>query len=151
LILDLGCGTYCRGDVGVDVQFSYRNPLDQPEKFDNLFGSKNKDCMLVLSNLNYPLPFRNEVFNMVLARAVLEHILRPYDLLLEIRRVLRKNGVLKVVVPNAKVSVADWRDSGHVVSFTVPTITRLISKVFKVKKTKLLFNGESIYVEAVKE
>lgn len=151
LVLDLGCGTYCRGDVGVDIQFWYRHPLDQPEKFDFLFGSRNPYCDRVLADLNYPLPFRDDAFDLVLARAVLEHILRPYDLLLEVRRVLRRGGRLKLVVPNARVSMSDWRDEGHVYSFTVPTITRLVSKTLRVVKVELLFNEESIYLEAVKE
>jgi len=147
MILDLGCGTYCRGDVGVDLQFWFKHPLDQPERFDHLFGSMNPWCDRVMADLNYPLPFRSESFDLVLARAVLEHILRPYDLLLEVRRVLRRGGKLRVVVPNARKSLADWRDESHVIS----TIRRLVSRVLKVVKVELLFNGESIYVEAVKE
>jgi len=151
LVLDIGCGTYCRGDVGVDIQFWYKNPCDHPEKFDGLLGSKNPNCMYVGADLNYPLPFRDEVFDVVVARAVLEHLLRPYDCLLELRRVMKKGGRLLIIVPNARVSEADWRDDTHYYSFTPPTARRLVSKVFKVKTLKLLFGGETIFVEAIKE
>ena len=149
--LDLGCGSYCRADIGIDIQFWERNPYDQPEKFDWLMGSRNPECMLVGGDLNYPLPFRDEAFDEVIARAVLEHIVRVYDLLLEVRRVLKRGGRLKVIVPNARKSLADWRDQEHVYSWTPPTIKNLISKVLRVVKVELLFNEESIYVEAIKD
>ena len=150
LTLDLGCGSYPRGDVNLDLQFSYRHPLDEPWKFDEVVGGKAENPDLVMADANYPLPFRDESFTCVIMRDVLEHLLNPYNTLREVHRVLKRGGVLKVTVPNARVSLADWRDETHLYSFTEPTIRRLIGRLFRVEKCKLLFNNEVIYVEARK-
>ena len=149
--LDLGCGTYCRGDIGIDIQFWFRNPYDKPELFDSIMGRINPFCDKVMFDLNYGLPIRSGSIDMVIARAILEHLLKPYELLNEVKRVLKKGGVLKLSVPNARVSEADWRDPTHYFSFTVPTIRNLVTAVLKIKRIELIMNNEEIYVEAVKE
>ena len=150
MIVDLGCGTYCRGDLGIDVQFDTKNKYDQPWKFDGIMGSKNPNCQHIFADLNDKLPLMDNSFDVVIMRDVIEHLLRPYDTLLEVKRVLKINGILKLTTPNAQVSKADWRDEEHIYSFTEPTITRLVGKVLKVEKVSLLFNDEVIYVEAKK-
>ena len=148
--VDLGCGTYCRGDIGIDIQFWFKNPYDIPELFNSIMGGLNPLCDKVMSDLNYGLPLRSNSVDVIVARAILEHLLRPYELLKEVKRVLRKGGVLKLSVPNARVSEADWRDPSHFFSFTVPTIRNLVTAVLKVTKVQLIMNDEEIYVEAVK-
>lgn len=151
LVLDIGCGTYCRGDVGIDIQFWYKHPLDQPEKFDPIMGPRNPLCDRIMSDLDYGIPLRDSCVDVIVARAVLEHLKCPYYVLKECKRVLKPGGIIKIVVPNARVSWADWRDSGHLYSWTEASIRNLVSRFFKIVKLQLLFNGESIYIEAVKE
>jgi len=148
--LDIGCGSYPRGDVGVDIDFSWSNPFHQPWKYDDVVAPRSEVCDRVRADVNYPLPFRDECFDAVLIVHTLEHLLRPYECLLEVRRVLRRGGKIVVVVPNARKNLADWRDEGHVFSFTEPTIRRLISKVFTVQEVKMLFEGDDIMVVGVK-
>ena len=150
MILDLGCGAYCRGDLGIDIQFSNMNKFDEPWKFDEIMGSKNPNCECIQVDLNKPLPLKDNSFDIVIMRDVIEHLLRPYDTLLEVKRVLKPNGILKLTTPNAQVSKADWRDEEHIYSFTEPTITRLVGKVLEVVKSSLLFDNEVIYIEAKK-
>ena len=148
--LDIGCGTYCRGDVGVDIQFTYMHPDHVPEKFDTYTAPAKSLRDLVKADCNYHLPFRDECFVEVYIVHTLEHLLRPYELLCEVRRVLKRGGVLKVIVPNAKVNWADERDPEHVFSFTIHTITRLVSKVLRIRRSFTIFNDWDIYVEAEK-
>jgi len=149
--LDIGSGSYTRGTINIDVNFNWSSPFMHSWKYDELIAPKNEDGDKVLADANYPLPFRDNVFDEVYLVHVIEHLLRPYECLCEVKRVLKKNGIVKVVVPNAQKNLADWRDNEHVFSFTKPTITRLIKKLFKVKEVRLLFNDEDIYVMAVKE
>jgi len=149
--LDIGSSSYTRGTVNLDRNFDWSSPFMQSWKYDELIAPKNDDGDKVVADANYPLPFRDNVFDEVYLVHVIEHLVRPFELLCEVKRVLKKNGIVKVVVPNARVNLADWRDNEHVFSFTKPTITRLVKKVFKVKEVRLLFNDEDIYVMAVKE
>jgi len=138
LTIDLGCGSYCRGDVGVDVNFKWKNPYHRPEFFDKLTHGKVKDPDLVLADLNYPLPFRDKAFDRAFLVHVIEHLYRPYELLKEIHRILKDNGELIIICPNAKVSFADWNDDTHLISFTEPTLKRFVSLVFRHVEVKVL-------------
>ncbi len=149
-VLDIGCGTYCRGDIGIDIQFSYKHPLDQPEKFDSLMGSRNPMCDRVMADLDFGIPLRSNCVDTIIARSVLEHLKCPFKVLEECRRVLKSGGIIKIVVPNARISQADWRDRTHLYSWTTASIENLVSRFFRVERIDVLFNGESIYVVARK-
>ena len=138
LKLDLGCGSYCRGDVGLDVDFSWSNPWHRPEFYDRVAGPRRPHPDLVLANANYSLPFRDNAFSEVVMIHVIEHLVRPYDCLREIRRILRPSGKLVLVTPNARKSPADWRDGGHVLSFTEPALRRLLLMVFSYVEVRVL-------------
>ena len=148
--LDIGSGSYIRGDVNVDIDFSWSSPYMHSWKYDQFTSPRKQFCDRVRADANFRLPFRDECFDEVYMVHVLEHLLRPYDVLLEVRRVLRRGGVLKLFVPNARVNLADWRDEEHVYSWTEPTIRRLVSKVLRVLDVKLLFGDDDIYVLAQK-
>jgi len=148
--VDLGCGTYCRCEVGVDIQFWHRNPHDRPELFDNIVGGLNPHCDRVLADLNYPLPFRDSFAIRIVMRAVLEHLECPFRTLLEVKRILKQGGKVLIVVPNARVSQADWRDPSHLYSWTEASLRNLLSKIFRKVEVKVIMNGESLLAVAEK-
>jgi|GEM_PF-5118119 len=154
LTLDLGCGSYCRGRVGIDIDLEWSHPLHDPTRFDKYSAPRNPHADLIIADANYPLPFRDNAFDKVFMIHVIEHLLRPYDCLCEVRRVLKPGGELILITPNARVSPADWRDEGHVYSFTIKTIERLVSKVFEIVECRILEEepivGHDIYVRAKK-
>jgi len=69
-VLDLGCGSLKRGNVGVD--------LERTSKVD------------IIADAHY-LPLRSRSFNGCIAYAVLEHVNNPLQVIHEISRVLREN------------------------------------------------------------
>ena len=71
------------------------------------------------------LPFKDNIFDVVLAKDVLEHIYSFIDITKEINRVLKLNGKLFVSVP-AEFSFILWDDYTHKRAFSVRGITSLL-------------------------
>ncbi len=82
LTLNLGCGEDTWGDIRVD--------------FTTLANGAN-----VIADLNLPLPFPDKVFSKVLLRGVIEHMMNPGKLILEVYRVLMNNGEIEILTDNA--------------------------------------------------
>lgn len=147
LVLDLGCGSYCRGDVCLDINFNWYNPYHIPQQYDFIVGGKTRINDKVLANADYSLPFRDNVFDKVLIIHTLKHLRCPYFTLREVYRVLKKDGLLVVIVPNAVKNKADWLDDTHIYSFTKPTITRLVKlSGFEVVEEELIIEELDIYI-----
>jgi SAM-dependent methyltransferase len=95
-VLDLGCrdgaltAEYLHGNdvVGVDVDRSA------------LARAGNRGIETTWADLDDPLPFEDESFDVVVTAEVLEHLRLPDVMLAEARRVLRPDGLLVGSVPN---------------------------------------------------
>jgi SAM-dependent methyltransferase len=135
MILDLGCGSYCRGDIGIDVSFNAPGTAH----LDRYIGySANPGPTLIRSDLNFGIPLGNNSVDTVLVIHCLEHLFSPYLFLTECRRVLRDNGKLVIVVPNPVTNDADWKDRTHIYSFTEASLRNLVGMFFEIEKCILI-------------
>lgn len=147
-ILDIGCGdgelllmAKKRGyqeAVGVDlsqnvVDMAKENIMNQK---GNLFGFSVKR-----GDADGKLPFSDQSFDTVTMIAVLEHVFDPYHAIGEARRVLKKNGLFILEVPNLawlpyRISLLfgqlpqtayeiGW-DGGHLHYFTFAAVEKLL-------------------------
>src|SRR5262245_50018352 len=113
-VLDLGCG---QGDIG-----RYRPPAAR-----HVVGADASEEMLRIAARHETvcgwdgdcgvLPFRDGVFDAIVAKDVLEHLTRPWLIVSEMHRVLRSGGQVIASVPMARAS-AVWSDYTHVRGFT---------------------------------
>lgn len=114
-ILDIGCwnGDFTvqiRDVLGVSQNNVYGIEADKDEHSDSYGGieaganevevARSRGIQVTESDLNKPLPFADGTFDVITANQVLEHVWKVDDLLLEIRRVLKDDGVFVVGVPN---------------------------------------------------
>jgi len=118
LILDLGCGSFPKGDVNVDlflapIQSAEKLPIE-PKKIKNF----------VLADAHY-LPFRDDTFTIVYSSHVLEHLVNPYIALKEFKRVSR--AVVYINVPSSKYP-NDCRY--HLYRWDANTLEHLLKMVF---------------------
>jgi SAM-dependent methyltransferase len=89
-LLDVGC---CKGDLK-----KYVNRGLQYYGVDRLQVNLEN---FILADLNSRgLPYKDKVFDAVNCSAVLEHLFYPLELLKEIKRVLKDDGVLLISLPN---------------------------------------------------
>ncbi|MGQ9722048.1 MAG: class I SAM-dependent methyltransferase [Candidatus Jordarchaeum sp.] len=108
--LEVGCG---RGDfLEAMVNYSKINQLDLVgldfsisglKNFINFQKKKRKlasgVAQVILADAHH-LPFKSEVFDLVVSCEVLEHLINPLNALKEMRRVISKEGFLIVSTPN---------------------------------------------------
>jgi len=87
-----------------------------------------------VSDVMARLPFADSTFDFVFALEIMEHVESPTSMLTECRRVLKPDGALILSVPNPYCWIeiyGNWRripeSEGHVSSFTLQTISRLVS------------------------
>ena len=100
-VLDVGCGTGlfmkqiiddgCKECYGVDGRHGH---------IQHALKRGYKDIRLVEDLSTSVLPFDNAAFDLVICKDVLEHLLHPLHALTEIKRVLKKDGLFLVHVPN---------------------------------------------------
>ena len=145
MILDVGAGSYCRGDVCLDVNPHWSSRYHDPTRFD-FIAPKAKIYDYIIADADYPLPFRDNAFDKVLMIHVIEHLRCPYRTLLEVKRVLKPGGSVVIVSPNSYRNPADAYDSGHIYSFTPYSLPRLASLVFSEVKATTIFNELDLYV-----
>lgn len=83
-MLNIGCGTDIRPqqEGWINIDYIWRNGVD-------IVMNLNKDC----------LPFEDNSIDKILCSHVLEHVLNPYELVMECHRVLKKDHVLLIKLP----------------------------------------------------
>lgn len=114
-LLDIGCwnGDFTvqiRDELGVSKDRVFGIEADKDQHADSYGGieaganevkvAKSKGIQVHETDLNKPLPFADKSFDVVTANQVLEHVWNVDALLLEIKRVLKDDGVFVVGVPN---------------------------------------------------
>lgn len=136
VVLDLGCGNgqntlkaskFVKRAVGVDYdKFS----LDIARKTAN---GKNIDFKKL--NLEAKLSFGNCTFDKVMLLDVLEHLSNRKQILDEIKRILKKDGLLILSVPNSettwkklqrKVGINSYSDPDHKIEYSEKGIKNLL-------------------------
>lgn len=77
----------------------------------------------------YALPFRDGAFDYVTAAEIIEHLDRPGDWLAEVRRVLRRGGVLALTTPHQLPS-GELHDVYHCREYDGPALRRELEAYF---------------------
>lgn len=152
VLLDIGCGNgtfigraapYFSELHGIDLVQSQIKEAES--KYLNIYGP-NKKIRFHHGNIGSALPFADNTFDTTTCLAVIEHVFDPYFLIKELRRVLKKDGILIANVPNVAYikqrlrllfgeipitsSPYNWDkigwDGGHLHYFTQKTFSGLI-------------------------
>jgi len=89
MILNVGCGNHRYGDIRLDLYS----------------GSAN-----ILADAQTSLPFKDSTFDLVYSRSFFEHVRDPGLVLVEMFRVLKKDGKVVVITDNAAYPV--WHVTG---------------------------------------
>jgi len=96
VILDVGCGNGYKTGVLAGDNTVYG--LDITEA--NIEKAAEKGIKAQLHDVEDPIPFEDNCFDLVVCSEVLEHLFLPEKVLKEIHRVLKKGGIFIATVPN---------------------------------------------------
>ncbi|MCW4008652.1 MAG: class I SAM-dependent methyltransferase [Candidatus Bathyarchaeota archaeon] len=147
LILDVGSGTdecdIARGDVCIDL---CRRPKNKPKNF-------------IRADAHF-LPFKPEIFDKICFYEVIEHVESPLLCLKEVKRVLKRKGILELSTPN----IFHWRiilrqirgmpqvlsDTGHIACWSMAELQNILLNTgfsnicFKYTTLPLVFSPHKI-------
>lgn len=101
-LVDLGCG-----DGRLTLQFAYKAGATkvvgvEPGKIKRFIDKKK--VKIIPANLNYPLPFKDNSFDIVISHFSLEHLYNVDVFIKESKRILKKGGYTLVATDN----MASW-------------------------------------------
>jgi SAM-dependent methyltransferase len=84
--LNFGCGKTCG--------------WEEYKSFDNVDIQKNKSIHKSFNFEKYPYPIKDNTYDYVYTRSVLEHLERPDKVLLELWRICKPNAIIEIIVPS---------------------------------------------------
>ena len=104
LVLDLGCGpgifsNVCR-ELGASVV-----AMDFSDSMLSIARRRYESGFPTIQGVAKSLPFRDTIFDMVLALDVIEHLYEPETVLREVQRVMKPCGIIVLTTPKVGASI----------------------------------------------
>lgn len=128
-----------------------------------VYGKKRYPSLYLKVADAHELPYKDESFDVAVCTEVLEHVEKPKDTILEIKRVLKPGGLLIIELDSGSVLFSVvwylwkktkgrvWNDS-HLHSFTVEKLEKLLIKNgFKINAKQRFNAGMAMVFAAQKE
>lgn len=119
----------------LEDRFSAVVSLDFSRTFLERIQSKTKKTLCIYGDAHF-LPIADRSVDVIICSEVLEHVCIPTQLLLEIRRVLKPNGVCILSVPNEAtsgfISMGEnytFASDSHINFFNIPALTKLLFRM----------------------
>jgi len=115
---------------------------------------KNKFVDIVHDFNKFPYPIKSNYVDCIVASEVVEHLNKPFDFLLECKRVLKKGGKLILTTPNMTglhyiLNQWDNKNDEHLFAWNLPLLKSLIRKIgMKIEEVELMtayWNRNIIY------
>jgi ubiquinone/menaquinone biosynthesis C-methylase UbiE len=156
-ILDVGCGPTCSGQLfGVGTK-TYLDPL--MDSYLKTYPENLPEGEKIASTAE-DIPRPDESFDVVLCVNALDHMIHPEKALVEMRRVLKKNGILLLGIflhpgPIAMLRrfVEKWlpmfREDAHPYSYTVKIIQGMLEKTFSIQREIRVFRRDTALIPAL--
>ena len=150
LVLDLGCGNgqhslkaarKCRKIIGVDYDASQLKIAKETAK-----NKRIKNIKFLKADLEKKLFFKKSSFDKILCLDVLEHLNNRELFLLEIKRVLKPQGVVFIAVPNKNTSWKKLQKKAGLNYYSDPDH----KKEYSLEEVKSIFEKRGFKVLSIK-
>ena len=120
-MLDLGCG---RGEFlsGFIAQGIYGFGIDQADSARKICPS----AKIKIEDIEKKLPFKDNFFDVVYSKSVLEHFYYPEKILIEIHRILKPGGIVITMTPDwAYDPISFYDEFTHRTPFTLQSLNQI--------------------------
>lgn len=147
LILEIGCGEgygtsfvsgSCREIIGLDVE---ERIIDHAS---NKYSSTN--CTFKSYSGN-KIPYDDNAFDVVITFQTIEHIENDRSFILDVHRVLKKDGMLILTTPNRQIRLKPGQkpwNKFHMREYTIKDLNALLQGVFKEINIKGIFGSDIV-------
>jgi SAM-dependent methyltransferase len=125
--------------------FLYRLGLINKDQKILILAATNKDILWAEATTYIPLP--NASVDVLYSSHMIEHLDREnaMSFLIEVRRVLASNGIVRIVVPDLKKLVAEYLEQGDADAFIERTLLTRSKPKNILEKLKYLVVGERLH------
>ena len=152
-ILDVGCGPTCSAQLFCKGKKTYLDPL--MDSYLKTYSDKLPEGEKISSTAE-GIPKPDESFDVAICVNALDHMIHPEKALLEIRRVLKNDGIFLLGIflhpaPIAMIRmfIERWfpifREDAHPYSYTVKTIRGVLEKYFSIQNEIRVFRKDSAW------
>lgn len=131
-VLDVGCGD---GTVGKAVEKIGAEVISTELPAIANMARKKYGVSTVIASDAENLPFRNEVFDVVIASELVEHLWNPEQFIEEAHRIINERGYLIIATPEGPESL---RYDAHKHYFTVEILEKMLRDKFVLKRVERL-------------
>ena len=110
--LNLGCGKQTP-EKWINVDYSFGAKFAKIPLLNKLGLTQIKwDIKILIQNLLKPFPWKTETIDIVYSSHTLEHFTRQdgHRFLMECHRVLKKGGIIRIIVPDLKTAINNYVD-----------------------------------------
>jgi ubiquinone/menaquinone biosynthesis C-methylase UbiE len=116
-LLDMGCGNG-------DYIWAFANLGYKTYGIDKLNTHKMSSRIFKYCNLETDeIPFKNNYFDFIFTKSVIEHIYNTENFMEEAYRVLKRNGKIVIMTPDYKSRYKDfWEEYSHLKPFTLKSL-----------------------------
>lgn len=151
-LLDVGCGDgYFIGELAHLIPETEIYAVDVSEKLIRSATKKHPGIKFQVADA-HRLPFKNNQFDLILFAETLEHFVDPRKVLLQAKRVLKKDGKIIVEIDSGNILFRIiwffwtnagrgrvWKDA-HLTSFNIKRLEKIFKEVGLKKKAKIIYH-----------
>lgn len=124
---DIGCGNYCRGEIGITLNDKVESTKQLDVYLQKYGFTYNPKANIYKDDIEDMIDYNFDKGSIFLFSHILEHLKYPYSVLEQILK--SEPNYIVIIVPNSFHNMADKFDNEHIYSWNNYSFTNFINKI----------------------